>query len=467
MKDKTVRIAGTQGFYGDSPMGALMVAHQHAADYLMHDALAELTLSILQKDKLRDPNLGYARDIELHAARLYPVALSKGMKIVTNSGGLNPESAVKTVATILKKKGISNVKIASISGDNFLEELDTLQDNGIELIHIETGENYNSQTAKVTHANAYIGAWAIKEALKQGADIILAGRVADPCLALGILAYEFDWEINSDYLNYEMLDRMANAIMIGHIIECGGQASGGNSYAEWQGRDYTFGNLGYPIAHVKEDGSAIITKAPNTGGKVSRNTVREQLVYEIHDPSNYITPDVIVDLSNIKVEDLGDNKVAVSGAQGRTRPRKLKLCIGQMEGYLTEHLFYFSWPYAYDKAQAFVKAAHEIWAMLPIEYQEVRINYLGINGVHEDAAPKLDPKVIEDMNEVGIRIAIQHQDKKVGKMMIQSIICLALNGPPGITASINWGKMASVRLGLFPCLIPRGYVQEKIEITSI
>lgn len=462
MNDKIVRIAGTQGFYGDSPMGAIMVAMQNAADYLMHDALAELTLSILQKDKLKDPNLGYARDIEFHAAKLYPIALGNGIKVVTDSGGLNPHSAAKKVKAILAKQGITNVKVAAIDGDDMLAKLEQLKADGLPLLDLDSGKPYAESTHQPTHANVYIGAQCIKDALSQGADIILAGRVADPCLALGILAYEFDWDLSGS--TQADLDKMANGIMVGHILECGGQASGGNAYSEWVGRDYKFSHLGYPIAHVEFNGHATITKLDNQGGKVSRNTIREQLVYEIHNPQAYITPDVTVDFTQIKVEEIAPNQVRVGGAKGNPRPESLKLCIGQLEGYMTEQLFYFSYPYAYEKAQAFVEAAKETWATLPFKYDELRVNYLGVNGIHEDAAPKLPKEILDNMNEVGVRIAFRHQDQKTGKLLLQSVICLGLNGPPGLSASMNWGKSGSIRLGLFPTLIPRSYVNPQITI---
>jgi hypothetical protein len=462
MSNKTVRIAGTQGFYGDSPMGAIRVAMQGTADYLMHDALAELTLSILQKDKLRDSNLGYARDIEFHAAKLYPITLAKGIKVVTDSGGLNPHSAAKKVQEILHQQGITDAKVAAIDGDDMMAKLEQLKAEGLPFINLDTGGAYADSVFPPTHANVYIGAQCIKDALAEGADIILAGRVADPCLALGILAYEFDWDLEGK--TQAALDQMANGIMVGHILECGGQASGGNAYSEWLGRDYKFSHLGYPIAQVEADGSALITKLENQGGKVSRNTIREQLVYEIHNPSAYITPDVTVDLTQIKVEEIAPNQVRVGNAKGKPRPEMLKLSIGQMEGYFTEQLFYFSYPYAYDKAKAFVEAAKETWATLPFQYEELRINYLGINGIHEGAAPELPKEVIDNMNEVGVRIAFRHQDKKAGKLLIQSIVCLGLNGPPGLVASMNWGKAASIRLGLFPTLIPRNYVVPKVTL---
>ena len=412
---KTIRIAGAQGFYGDSPLGAMSIAMQGAADYLMHDALAELTLSILQKDKIKDPTLGYARDIEVHARTLYPMAFAKGIKIVTNSGGLNPESAAEKVKAILEKQGIKGVKIATITGDDVLARLPEFKENNVELNNLDDNSSYYDSKFPPTHANVYIGAQKVKEALDNGANLILAGRVADPCLALGILAHEYNWKID-EATTQEDFDRMAFAITIGHILECGGQASGGNAYSEWP-MNYSVSDLGYPIAHVNEDCTAILTKADNTGGKVSRNTIREQLVYEIHDPTNYITPDVIVDLSNIKLEDVSENKVSISGIKGKPRPEKLKLCIGQHEGFVTEQFFFFSYPFAYDKLQMFIKAVKETWAKLPVQILESRFNIIGVNGLHEDAVEIPNAEELNERSELGLRIAIKHKDDRTGKLI--------------------------------------------------
>lgn len=462
---KTIRIAGAQGFYGDSPLGAIQIAMQHEADYLMHDALAELTLSILQKDKLKDPTMGYARDIEVHARTLYPIAFSKGIKIVTNSGGLNPESAAEKVKTILEKQSIKNIKIATISGDDVLARLPDFKEKNIALNNLDDNSSYYDSKYQPTHANVYIGAQKVKEALDGGANLILAGRVADPCLALGIMAHEFGWKID-DASTQEDWNRMAFAITIGHILECGGQASGGNAYSEWP-MNYSVSDLGYPIAHVHENCTGFITKAKNTGGKVSRNTIREQLVYEIHDPTNYITPDVVVDLSNIELHDVEENKVSVSGIKGKPRPEKLKLCIGQHEGYVTEQFFFFSYPFAYDKLQMFVKAVKETWAKLPVQIVESRFNIIGVNGLHEDAVEIPDAKELNKRSELGLRIAIKHKDDKTGKTAIAGIVCLGLNGPPGVISVPGWGNMNRAMLSLFPCLIPRELIEPKLNYINL
>ena len=462
---KTIRIAGAQGFYGDSPLGAMQIAMQGAADYLMHDALAELTLSILQKDKIKDPTMGYARDIEVHARTLYPMAFAKGIKIVTNSGGLNPECAAEKVKAILEKQGIKGVKIATITGDDVLARLPEFKEKNIELNNLDDNSSYYDSKFPPTHANVYIGAQKVKEALDNGANLILAGRVADPCLALGILAHEYNWKID-DATSQEDWDRMAFAITIGHILECGGQASGGNAYSEWP-MNYSVSDLGYPIAHVNEDCTAILTKADNTGGKVSRNTIREQLVYEIHDPTNYITPDVVVDLSNIILKDESENRVSISGIKGKPRPEKLKLCIGQHEGFVTEQFFFFSYPFAYDKLQMFIKATKETWAKLPVQILESRFNIIGVNGLHEDAVEIPDAAELNQRSELGLRIAIKHKDDRTGKTAIAGIVCLGLNGPPGVISVPGWGNMNRAMLSLFPCLIPRELIEPELKYIEV
>ncbi|MBL4657515.1 MAG: DUF1446 domain-containing protein [Flavobacteriales bacterium] len=452
----TVRIAGGQGFYGDSPMAAIAIAKAKAADYIVHDALAELTLSILQKDKMKDPNLGYARDIEFMAKNLYPLAVKNGIKIVTNSGGLNPENAAKKVSEILSAQGITGVKIASISGDDFISRLEEVQQKGNDLAHLDNGEPFSSVEYQPTHANVYIGARSVVEALEGGADIILAGRVADPCLTCGILAHHFGWNLEAD------LDKLASGIAVGHLLECGGQASGGNSYAEWP-MDYKLSNLGYPIAEVSEDGSAVFSRLEGQGGKMSRNTLREQMVYEIHDPANYLTPDVTVDLTAVKIEDLGENQVGFSGVKGKPRPEQLKLTIGLMEGFLSEQFFFMSWPYAYKKAVKMVEAVKEIWAGLGIPIERMEHNFIGLNGIHAEAI-NIEDSEVQDLNEVGVRLCIKHKDAMTGKLAMQSIVCLGLNGPPGIISKPGWGKPSTAMLSLWPTLVDRDLIKEKVDI---
>jgi hypothetical protein len=337
-----------------------------------------------------------------------------------------------------------------------MPKLQEIQDDGNPLLNMDSNIPLSEKKLQPTHANVYVGSASITEALDSGADIILAGRVADPCLTLGILVHHFGWDMNND------LDKLASGIAIGHLLECGGQASGGNSYAEWP-MDYKINNLGYPIAEVSEDGSAVFSILDSQGGKMSRDTIREQLVYEIHDPANYITPDVTVDLTEVCIKDIGTNRVQFSGPKGKLRPELLKMTIGLMEGYLTEQFFFFSWPYAYKKAEKFIDAVKIIWQGLPISLDRIEHTFIGLNGI-TPSAPIPDEKTLDELNEIGVRMAIKHQDKRAGKMAIQAIVCLGLNGPPGNISTPGWGNNGRAMLSLWPTLIPRNLVQMKIEL---
>ena len=455
-----VRIAAGQGFYGDSPRAAISIALQRGADYIVHDALAELTLSILQKDRQRDSGLGYARDLEITAHNLIPLCFKNGIKLVTNSGGLNPYGAAKKVSEILQKQGITNLKIAVVTGDDLLERLNSFQASGLLLSHLDTNQPFSEVNFPVTHANVYIGAACIAEALDQGADLILAGRVADPCLSLGILVHHFGWNLDGESLSQTDLNKLASGITVGHLLECGGQVSGGNSYAEWP-LDYSLHNLGYPIATVYEDGTAVFSKLPSDGGRVSRDTLREQLVYEIHNPSCYITPDVVVDFTQVSIKELSENQVEVKGAIGKPRPDMLKLCIGLHEGFMSDMIVFFSWPFAYEKCQKFIEAVKGIWATTVPGIQRMEFQLLGVNGIHGSEAPI--PENLFEMNEIGIRMVIKHTETKTGSMAFKAIVCLGLNGPPGLTAIPGWGKENRALLSLWPTLIPRELVQTTVH----
>lgn len=444
----------------------MAVVKEGAADYLVHDALSELTLSILYKDQVRDPGLGYARDIEFLAAKVYPGAFQKGMRIVTNAGGLNPAGCARAVQGIFAKMGLKGLKIGVVTGDGLRNELADLLEEGISLTNMDTGEEFPRELLETaSHANVYVGAESVKAALDQGAHLVITGRVADPSLTLGILAHAHAWKLAGD-LSPADWNLLASGIAVGHLLECGGQASGGNSYAEWP-MDYEVWNLGYPIAHVFEDGTAEFTKLESQGGKISRNTLREQLVYEIHNPAEYLTPDVTVDLTEIRLDDLGPNRVRMCGVKGRPRPEKLKMTLGFPDGYLSEQFFFFSWPHAYEKAVKFIDAVKKTWAGMKLEFPETEFSFVGINGIQGAAAPMPAQEVLAEMNEIGVRAAWKHADPKAGKLAFQSVIALALNGPPGLISLPGWGKQERMLLGLWPCLVPREAVRMEVEMLEL
>ncbi|MBK8313917.1 MAG: DUF1446 domain-containing protein [Acidobacteria bacterium] len=306
---KTVRIANGQGFWGDWLEAPVQLVERGPIDYLTLDYLAEITMSILQKQKSRDPNAGYARDFLYAVGRVLPKCLDQNIKIVANAGGVNPKACVAGLAEVVRKLGLSGkVKIGVVSGDDIMDRLDEFISRGIELKNMETGEELAKVRANVRSANVYFGAGAIADALDQGAQIVVTGRCTDTGLALGPMLHEFKWA-RDDW------DKIATGTVAGHIIECGAQATGGNCQYDWQSIP-DFWDIGYPIVEASEDGTFIVTKHDGTGGRVSVPTVTEQLMYEMGDPKNYITPDGIADFTSINVAAAGENRVRVSGIKG-------------------------------------------------------------------------------------------------------------------------------------------------------
>ena len=285
--------------------------------YIASDHLAELTLAILQKDRQKDPAAGYARDCVPMLTELWPLAAPRGVKFVMNAGGLNPHGAREAVARAFKEKGFT-AKIAVVTGDSISDRIDELQASGETLANMDTGAEIGAVRDKLLFANAYLGAAPIAEALAQGADIVITGRVADAALSLGPLMHELGWR-------WDDWDRLAQGLTVGHLLECSGQASGGNfgSAGDWA-KVQNFLHLGYPIAEVSEDGSALLTKAPGTGGKVSFDTLRQQLLYEVHDPHAYYSPDVVLDMGTLDFDDQGNDAVRITGASGAKRPDTLE-----------------------------------------------------------------------------------------------------------------------------------------------
>src|SRR3989440_6386482 len=320
---KSVRIAGGLGFYGDSWRPIKASIERGNVQYVASDHLAELTLAILQKDRQRDPNLGYTRDLVPMLAELLPIAIPKGVKFVLNAGGLNPMGAREVLLGALKKFGLK-LKVGVVLGDSVQERLDELRAAGVSLAHMDTGEDITTVRDRLVFASAYLGARPLVEALDAGADIVLTGRVADAALFLAPMIYELGWR-------WDEWDKLAQGIVVGHLLECSGQATGGNFGGDWRAIP-DLAHIGYPIAEVWENGDAVISKAEGTGRRVNFDTLREQLLYEGHDPRHYMTPDVDVDMATLHMQEVGQEQVRVTGATGRPAPVTLKVVAGYEEG---------------------------------------------------------------------------------------------------------------------------------------
>jgi hypothetical protein len=461
---KAVRIGAGLGFYGDSWQPVATSIARGNVQYIASDHLAELTLAILQKDRAKDPQAGYAKDMIPMLAQLWPLAQrandGKGVKFLLNAGGLNPQGARAALADLFAKKGW-HARIAVVTGDDVLDKFDTFQQTGEACTHMDNGTALASVREKLVFANAYLGAAPLVEALRQGADIVICGRVADAALFLAPLIYEFDWRLDAQ--TPEQWNLLAQGLTIGHLLECSGQGSGGN----FGGLDWAqipdLAHIGYPIAGVSEDGSAIICKAPDTGGRISFDTLREQLLYEVHDPRNYFSPDVVLDMSALRLEDLGNDRVRVTGAIGKPRPQQLKIVGGYHDGWMGQASFGYSWPQAYKKAERAAQIVQQGLREQKLAVDDLCIEYLGYDSL---LGPLVDSNQRDNLNEVYLRMALRTQDKRVADGFGRMFPWLALSGPPFVGGRINI-QPASELLGIWPTLVRRELIEPAITVDTM
>jgi hypothetical protein len=441
---KSVRIAGGLGFYGDSWRPIKASIERGNVQYVASDHLAELTLAILQKDRQRDPYLGYTRDLVPMLSELLPIAIPRGVKFVLNAGGLNPMAAREVLLGALKKFGLK-LKVGVVLGDSVQERLDELQAAGVSLAHMDTGEDITTVRDRLVFANAYLGARPLVEALDARADIVLTGRVADAALFLAPMVHELGWR-------WDEWNKLAQGIVVGHLLECSGQATGGNFGGDWRSVP-DLAHIGYPIAEVWEDGDAVISKAPGTGGRVNFDTLREQLLYEV--------PDVVVDMTTLRLEEIGPDQVRVTGATGRPAPDMLKIVAGYEDGVMGQAMIGYAWPDALAKAQAAAQIIQQQMVEISLKSEETVIEYLGYNSIH---GPLADPAHIDDLNEVYLRIAVRCADKKEAAKLGRLFPPLALSGPPFIGGA---GGMMEPRglLGIWPTLAPRALIEEYVRVS--
>ena len=455
MKDK-IRIASGQGFWGDLPEAPIQQVTRGDVDYLVMDYLAEVTMSILQKQKNRDPKLGYARDLPELMKKILPICLNKNIKIITNGGGVNPADCADEILKHAVDLGIEKLKIAVVLGDDIHDRLDELVDAGAELNNMETGESIKSVKNKILSANVYFGAIPIVEALREGADIVITGRTTDTGLTLAPMIYEFDWDVK-DY------DLMSAGTVAGHILECGAQSTGGNFLGDWQSIE-NMAEIGFPIAEAFPNGEVIITKHENSGGKVSYETVAEQLIYEIGNPTDYITPDCVADFTSIKMEDLGNNRVKVYNVKGKPETEFYKVSCSYEDGYTAVGSLTYSWPQALSKAKAADKILRKRLENLGLQFDEIRSEFIGYNATHESLAKKIDE---DDINEIVLRVAVRSHDKDSVKRFGQEIAPLILTGPPSVTGFAGGRPKPSDVVAYWPALIPKNLVTPKVKILNL
>ena len=449
------RIGSAEGFYGDNVLAALPMIKGGHVDVVCFEALAELTLAILQKDKLKDPSRGYTFDLAIIASKILPEAYARGVPLISSGGGLNPLGAARMIHETASKLGLKGLKIAAVTGDDLFNRLEELNEAGEQLLNIEDGTPLNPAEYQLTNANVYLGAAPIVEALRAGAHVIVTGRVADPCLYLAPLVAHYDWA-------WDDWDRLASGIVAGHLLECTAQVVGGNSLAVIDQIDANdLHRLGYPIAEVEADGSFVVTNTPGLGGLVTVGTVKEQLLYEIHDPTSYITPDVVVDITALRLEQIGHNRVRVSGVRGKPRPDTLKLNFGRIEGYMREIIYTLGWPRAYDKLEQLKTMINNTLQGLPI--RRVEYHLLGIDSLYGDTAPRPP-----DPLELVVRVVFTADDEATLKNAVRALMNHGLSGPAGISVSgASLGGDPRIILGLFPTLIRRDHVQPQVTYLEV
>ena len=447
---RTVRIGAGQGFYGDSLLPVLDVARYGNVKYIAFDTLAELTLAILQKSRKKDPDAGYTRDVIPMMRNLLPICHEKGIKLVTNAGGMNPPGAARAVAQVARELGIP-VKIATVTGDNVVDRLDELAAKGHRFENKETGEVLGDVRERILFASVYLGARPIAEALDQGADVVITGRTTDTAQFLGPMIHEFGWAADD-------WDRLAQGIILGHVMECSGQATGGN-FTDWK-EVPSLWSIGFPIAEVSEDGSFVVTKVEGTGGLVSVETVKEQFLYEIHDPRAYVTPDVICDLTTTRIEQVGPNQVRISGTTGRPAPPTLKALLGYSDGWCGEGYVSFSWPDALDKARMAEKIIRHRLEIQGVRPEEILAEYIGYNSLWGAIAPETPG----ELNEVRLRMAIRTHNREDCEKLSREFPPLYLSGPQA-AAAIHGTPAPRELMGLWSTLIPREEIEPGVRVT--
>jgi hypothetical protein len=449
---KSVRIGAGQGFYGDTPDGAVAVAERGEVSYICCDALAELTMAILQKDRLRDGSGGFARDLPAFMRALLPIARERGIRIITNAGGMNPAGAARAVNDVAGELGISGLRVATVSGDDITARVGELTARGIDLRNMDTGADIATIRDRIVFAVAYLGARPIVDALQRGADVVVTGRVADASLFVAPMVHELGWR-------WDDWDRLATAVVLGHLMECSGQATGGNFSGDWWNIP-DLDRIGYPICEVSEDGSALLTKPAQTGGRVSVETVSEQLLYEVLDPRRYLNPDVIGDFTTVRLEQVGSDAVSVSGVRGSAQPAELKAIIGYLDGWLGAAMIGYSWPDAVAKARhaaLLIDRLAERAGVVPLEQV---VEYIGVDSLHGDAS---DTVHAEAANEVVLRVAGRFASEADARAFPRLAMPLALNGPPFIGGGTA-PQPARALLGVWPALLPRECVEELVAI---
>ena len=453
---QTVRVASGQGFWGDSLDAPRQQVEGGEIDYLMLDYLAEVTMSILQKQMERDPSMGYARDFVGAIESVMTGVIDRGVRVIANAGGVNPPACAAAIRALAPSgQSAEKLRIAVVTGDDLLGRLDELMEAGHPLANMDNGDPLSTVRDRVLSANAYIGSEPIVEGLARGANVVITGRSTDTALTMAPLRHEFGWGA-TDW------NKLAAGIVAGHIIECGAQCSGGNCLYDWRSIP-DLANVGYPIAEASPDGTFVITKHEGTGGRVSVQSVTEQLVYEMGDPHEYITPDVIADFTTIRLEDAGRDRVRVSGIEGSPPTDKLKVSIAYRAGYKAVGSLVYSWPDALEKAELADRVLRERLDRLGLRFDQVLTEFVGVSASHGELAVRAAGGA-KDHPEVQLRVGVRGDDRKSVERFTREIAPLVLNGPPSVTGFAGGRPKVEEIVAYWPALVDKRVVETRVEI---
>jgi hypothetical protein len=443
-----IRIANGQGFWGDWLEAPVRLVEQGPIDFLVLDYLAEITMSILQKQKEADPALGYARDFPPLIGRIAKRIRERGVRVIANAGGVNPVACAREV-----KRVAPDLKVAVVLGDDVFGRIGEFLEKGYEMRSMDTGEPLTTIRDRILSANVYIGAFPLAEALDAGADVVIAGRSTDTALALAPMIHRYGWKPEEHSL-------LAAGTVAGHIIECGAQCTGGNCQVDWTTIP-DFANIGYPIVEAEPDGSFVVTKHRGTGGRINTHVVKEQLLYELGDPRRYITPDCVADFTSIRLADDGADRVRVSGIQGGPPTETLKLSIAYAWGWKAIGTLVYSWPQALEKARVADGVVRERVAQLGLAFDEVYTEFFGVNACHGPAAAaNADPP------EVQLRIAVRGADRKAVDRFTRELVPLVLSGPPAATGFGEGRPGVREVVAYWAALLPRDDIRPVVEVVE-
>jgi hypothetical protein len=441
---RTIRIGAGAGYSGDRIEPAVELAEKGALDYLVFECLAERTIALAQQARLKDPAGGYDPLLAARMQAVLPICHANKVRIITNMGAANPLGAAEATRAIARKLGLPGLKIAAITGDDVLTEAKDAD------LALDNGDSVKALGNRIVSANAYVGARSIADALAAGAEIVITGRAADPALFLGALVHEFGWAMDD-------WDLLGKGIVVGHLLECAGQITGGY-FADPGPKDVQgLARLGFPIGEVREDGDLVVTKVAGSGGQVTPATVKEQLLYEIHDPAQYFQPDVVADFSDVRIEEVGPDRVHVTGGRGKPKTGLLKTSVGYVDSYVGEGQISYAGPGAVARGRLALDIVRERLALTGVTTSELRFDLIGVNALHGDASGTAEPY------EVRVRVTGRTETLTEAVKIGNEVETLYTNGPAGGGGA--W-KSAREVIAVASCLVPEQAAQLSVSLVE-